>query len=183
MTQYVKKCSNGMSGAGRQIAWVVMGALACGFILFGLQACTCQAEQDKAVLAKLVGQWKCETSWSYDKDGVSVPCSATSEVVCKENGQSVASGTVSLGDAEWSDSDEAKHTVNGKKICVTRTMLKTVPNNDAARQFEKTMLAGKSLSSIKTENDMTSCVEIISFSQNELKTTNDHQTTTTCTRL
>ena len=95
----------------------------------------------------------------------------------------VSSGSVSVGDAEWSDSSEAKYTVSGKKICATRTILKTVPKNDAARQFEKTVLAGKSLSSIKTDNDMSSCVDIISFSQNELKTTNEHQTTTTCTRL
>ena len=128
------------------------------------------------------GRWSCLTTWSHEKEGVTVPCSAKLEISCTGDALSLV-GVISIGDAQWTETSEGNCYASGQELYGTWTSVKTVPKNDAARQFEQKDLKGKSLSSASNKEQSNYRVRVTSLSETQLKFTNEKGLPVTCDRL
>ena len=109
-----------------------------------------------------------------------MPCSVKQQITCRESKLS-STGVVSLGAAEWDETIEGTCGAEGEELYGSRSSVQTVPRNDAARQFERDKLGGKSLGSTSDPKAVHRS-RITSFTETQLVTVNHEGRTTTCTR-
>jgi hypothetical protein len=143
-------------------------------LLVGLLGCAQEFE-----LSHLEGAWDCTTTWTWDNDGVSVPCSYKQQMTCKNNKCSNAA-VLSIGTARWSETTEGACHAKGRELWGTRTSITKTPLNDAARQFERDELDGGNLESLAPEN--TPRARITSLTESELSFVGDKERISTCNR-
>ncbi len=136
----------------------------------------CAQELD---LSHLEGAWDCTTSWTWDNDGVSVPCSHTQQMTCKNN-KWTNTAVLSLGAARWSETTEGACYANGEEIWGTRTSFKSTPLNDAARQFERDKLDGRGMESLASGPPPHA--RILSLTESELTFVGDKERISRCKR-
>lgn len=147
-----------------------------GLLLGGL-ACA-----HKLDVKKLDGSWECKTAWTWNKkDGTTAPCSAEAHITCRDGSCSMT-GVLSLGDAQWDETSEGTLTVDGEELAAKRTSVKTVPKNDAARQFEKERLGGRGLSGTQPDGPTTHSLRVLKLTRTQFIHVNAEGRTTTCNR-
>ena len=112
-------------------------------LLTMLSSVGCEGTQERQS-GPLDGEWMCTSQWSWDNDGVSVPCDSTQRAVCTNNTLSF-NGYTSIGEAQWSERGKASCYGSEKELYGKRISTHTTPINDAARTFEKEHLKGKAL--------------------------------------
>ena len=127
------------------------------------------------------GTWDCVVQWTWDKEGEPVPCSAKQQMTCTQT-VFKGTGTISIGDAQWSEAIEGTCFASEEELYGTRTSVKTVPQNEAALLFEKERLGGKTLSDMSTDMPEDVRVRIVKLTDTELEFVNDEGRTITCTR-
>ena len=127
----------------------------------------------------LEGKWECTSAWSANIDGKSVPCAVKQQGLCEKNLLSIT-GVVSIGDAQWSESWKGTCFGSEKALYGKRNSTQTVPMNDAARQFEKEKLEGRSLADIAPPKYR---VRVISRTQTRFTGLNQEDRTLSCNRL
>ena len=128
------------------------------------------------------GTWQCSISWTWDRDGEAVPCGMEWQATCKDRRLS-SEGVLSLGEAQWDETIEGTCDVQGQDLVGTRSSVKTVPRNDAARRFEEERLEGRSLSHEQPDPQAQFRSRITSFTGNELVAVNGEGRTYICKRL
>jgi hypothetical protein len=153
-------------------------AIAYSVVLMGL-LCSVTACPDAAPPRSFEGTWECRTAWTWDRDGDPVPCSVVHEATCQDN-RVTATGTLSLGDAQWEETIEATIAIEGDDIRDTRTLSRTEPMNDAARQYERDRHDGEPrwLKFGDTPRGLRS--RVVTWSPTQLVTLGDEGKTTTC---
>ena len=143
-------------------------------LLCGLTGCP-----DAAPERSFEGAWECRTEWTWDRGGEPVPCSVVHETTCEDN-HVTATGTLSLGDAQWRETIEATVTIEGDDLRDTRTRSRTEPMNDAARQFERDRNDGKPLWQTSGDEPRTLHSRVVTWSPTQFVTVSDEDRTTTC---
>ena len=128
------------------------------------------------------GTWVCSSEWSYEQDGVTVPCSVEQQCTCTDNVMSVV-GELSIGTAKWSEKKEGTCYASGDELYGTWTSAQTVPQNDAARQFEQERFGGKSLANATKSSESEYRVRVSSRTDTKLKAVNAEGRVISCTRL
>jgi hypothetical protein len=156
-----------------------LGLLAGGFVYF--ECTSCANAEETFDLSNLDGTWHCETAWSWDKEGTAVPCSAKSKASCTKNVLS-STGVISIGDAQWNETIEGQCYASDRDLYGTRTSTVTVPKNEAARQFERDRLEGKSFASIANEHHRDYRIRITSVTETQFQGTNQEGRIITCNR-
>jgi hypothetical protein len=127
----------------------------------------------------LEGKWECTSTWSAEIDGKPVPCAAKSQGVCEDNVLSITT-VVSIGDAQWAETTMATCHGSGEVLYGKRISTQTLPMNDAARQFEKEKLEGKSLADIAPLDYR---VRVISRTDTQFTGINQEDHTIQCERV
>ncbi len=128
------------------------------------------------------GTWACTTEWSHEREGVTVSNSAESQCTCTDNVLSIT-GVVSIGAAQWSEEKEGTCYASGDELFGTWTSVKTLPKNDAARQFEQERFGGKSLAIATRAVEGEHRVRVTSRTDTQLEAVNGHGRVISCTRL
>ena len=131
--------------------------------------------------ADLEGHWNCQSSWSWDNKGVSVPCSSEQQGSCIDGVLSVT-GVTSIGDAQWSETIEGTCHASEEELFGTRSLTETVPKNDAAREFERERFGGRSLASVSPESYRNYRSRITSLTETQLKGIDHEGRPFTCDR-
>ena len=133
--------------------------------------------------ANVDGDWDCKAEWTYSDDGVDVPISHVAKIHGAD-GQVSAEAVLSIGEARWKESTRGTFTVDGDRFCETRTHLTSIPQNDAARQFEEKQLQeGKTLfSDVKLPLHMP-CSRLKQPSPNVITAVNEEGRTINCKRI
>ena len=90
------------------------------------------------------GTWACKSQWTQERNGIAVPRSVAQQVTCANHVLSTT-GVISIGNAQWSEKKKGTCYASGGELYGEWTSTWTAPKNDAARQFERERLAGKSL--------------------------------------
>ena len=152
---------------------LLAGAALVGLI-FGGWACVQGPD-----LTNLEGTWDCKSEWTWDKDGEAVPCSAVWTVTSKDH-KTTSTGIVSLGAAQWDETIEGIGRASGYDLHHTRTAHKATPRNDAARDFERDLLDGRSLGTLGAQGP--SHMRIITLTDTDLVVINEEERTITCKR-
>jgi hypothetical protein len=152
-----------------------------GLAVIALLLGGCQHAQSSAG-SVLEGTWTCTAAWTHVKDGVSVPCAAQQQSLCTENILSVT-GTISIGPAQWSETKQGTCYATGAVLYGTWTSVTTVPQNEAARQFERERLDGQSLAAAVGEAKRGYRVRITSRTETRVTVVNEMGRTATCNRL
>jgi hypothetical protein len=128
------------------------------------------------------GTWVCKTEWSCEQAGIPVSCSAEQQSTCTDNVMSSA-GVVSIGTAQWSEKKEGTCYASGEELYGTWTSVQTAPKNDAARQFERETLKGKSLAIVSKAVEQEYRVRVTSRTDTQFKAVNAKGQVISCTRL
>ncbi len=151
---------------------ILIGVVLVGFIVGGVvyvQACDS---------VDLEGEWECTSAWTWDKDGESVPVSYVQNAVCVD-GVVSSEAVLSIGAAQWSETLEGTCNASSEEIYGIRTVTKAVPRNDAAREFERERLGGRSLA---PEGPQDFRAQLTSWSENQFKGRNHEGRIFTCER-
>jgi hypothetical protein len=78
-------------------------------------------------------------------------------------------GVISIGTAQWSEKKEGTCYSSGDELYGTWTSMQTVPTNNAARQFERERLDGKSLAVATNAVEEEHRVRVTSRTDTQLK--------------
>jgi hypothetical protein len=133
-----------------------------------------------APAVNIEGEWECKTSWSWDNDGKSVPCTLTSALSCVDGTMS-STGVLSIGSAQWSEAIAGTYRCTSEAICGTRARVTVTPQNAAARAFERDQREGKPLGSdVRLHEE--ACMQVTSWTETQFTTVNHEGRVTTCTR-
>ena len=159
--------------ANMNINAILVGVMAAGLLVGCARAVQTETPE-------LEGKWNCQTAWSYEKDGVTVPCAAEQQSSCIKAILS-STGVISIGDAQWDETIEGTCYSSDEELYGERTFVKTVPKNDAARQFEKETLEGKTLSDM-SPLPQEFRVRITSRTEKQLTFSSSEGRVVTCTR-
>ena len=130
----------------------------------------------------LKGTWSCKAQWSSQHEGITLPIVSQQEATCEDHVLSIT-GTIAIGEATWSEVKESTCYASGDELYGEWTFIQTIPENDAARQFEQERLAGKSLADASNQVGQTHRVRLISRTDTELKAVNEDGRTISCHRL
>ena len=155
---------------------LLIGALSLG----SLVACTACAHTYDA--SQIEGTFECTTTWTWDRDGEAVPCSAVARGTCRD-AKLTSTGVISLGEAQWDETYEGTCRVSGQELIGTRSSIQMAPKNDAARHFERDRLEGRSLGSTAKDGGQESRSRIVSMSETQFVVVNHENRTTTCKRI
>jgi hypothetical protein len=128
------------------------------------------------------GTWECTAEWSYQQDGVTVPCLVVQQCTCTDNVMSVV-GEVSIGTAHWSEKKEGTCYASDDELYGTWTSVQTVPKNAAARQFEQERFGGKSLAIATKAIEHEYRTQVTSRTDTQLKAVNAEGRVISCNRL
>ena len=155
---------------------IVFLALVVGiFVFFGASGVT----EIKEV--NLGGKWLCKTAWSFETNGESVPCSAEQEASC-DGDVLTSKSVISIGPAQWTETAGGACQISGLELTGTRTTLKTVAMNDAAREFEQDIFKGKTLADVGPDLPQNFRLRITSATETQFEGVNDQGRTIACTR-
>ena len=127
------------------------------------------------------GTWNCSAQWSYEREGVSVPVVVSMDNLCEENVLS-AKGQVAIGDAKWTESKKGSCYASGDELYGKWKSSVTTPSNDAAREFERYTLEGKSLASVAMVKEQDYRVRVTSRTGTTFKFVNADGRDVTCNR-
>ena len=151
-----------------------------GFVIVALLMVGCAYFQSNNGPPK--GTWACTAEWSYEQEGVTVPCSVEQQATCTDNAMSIV-GVVAIGTAQWSEKKEGTCYASGDELYGTWTSVQTVPKNDAARQFEQERLEGESLAIATKAIEQEHRVRVTSRTDTQLEALNEQGQIISCTRL
>jgi hypothetical protein len=152
-----------------------------GFAVVVLLATGCDSVQEPAAETP-EGIWVCTTAWTYDDSaGVTVPSSAVEHTTCVEGVLSVT-GVISLGAAQWSEEKVGTCYASGQELYGAWTSTKTTTKNDAARQFEREKLEGRSLGSAVSETPQNYRVQVFFRTETQFKAINGEGRLIACQR-
>jgi hypothetical protein len=127
------------------------------------------------------GTWVCRAEWACTYEGTAARCSVEQHTTCSDNVLSVR-GVLSIGAAQWSETKAGSCHASGAELFGTWTASQTDPQNDAARQFERKTLGGKSLGTKASEMGQEYRVRVTSRSATEFKAVNAEGRVIACTR-
>ncbi len=142
--------------------------------LVGLVGCC-----EKFDLSHLEGAWDCTTLWTWDNDGVVELASYKQQSTCNDSKWS-NTAVLSLGTARWSETTKGDCHASGQDLYGKRTLVKSTPLNDAARQFERDKLDGRTMASLMTEAPPSA--RILSLTEAEFIFIGHQNRITTCQR-
>ena len=157
-----------------------LGPVASSLVLITL-VCGLTGCPDATPERSIEGTWECRTEWTWDRDGDAVSCAVTHEATCQDS-RVTATGTLSIGDAQWKETIEGTVAIEGDDIKDTRTLSRTEPLNDAARQFEADRTGGKPLWQSLGAEQRTTRARIVTWSPTQFVTLSDEGRTTTCAK-
>ncbi len=156
------------------------GKILMGSVIIALLSVGCAYFQSNNVPPE--GTWECSTEWSYEQEGVTVPCSVEQQATCADNVMSIV-GEITIGSAHWSEKKEGTCYASGDELYGTWTSVQTVPKNDAARQFEQERFGGKSLAIVSKEIEHEYRVQVTSRTDTHFKAVNARDQVISCNRL
>ena len=128
------------------------------------------------------GTWVCTSQWNHELDGVNVKRAVEQRLTCTDNVVAVT-GVISIGEARWSETKEGTCYASDGVLYGEWSSAHTTAQNDAARNFEKERLGGKSLGVSAKEEKTPYRVRITSRTDTTIKAINDEGRTISCSRI
>jgi hypothetical protein len=128
------------------------------------------------------GTWSCTTQWSGEENGVSITMSSVVQNTCVK-GALASSGTLSIGDAQWSEAKQGTCYATENELYGTWSSLKTIPKNQAALAFEAEQFGGLSLSKGAWGGPAPYRVKVMSRTEKEMELVDPENRRIACRKL
>lgn len=128
------------------------------------------------------GTWSCSSQWHKETDGIKVLSSSEQQSTCND-GMLITTGVITIGDAQWTEKKEGTCHASEDELFGTWSSVETLPNNEAARLFEKEELGGNSLAKASWTEPSTYRVKVLSRTETELSASDSEGKMIACRKL